>query len=172
MTINRNGCFSRRVGRGGLGTLAALLLGVICGCGAKPSAGIKVSGVVTLDGVPVEGAKVTYNSTSGQAPAMGVTDAKGKFQLTTFDLKTLKEMDGASPGEYKVTVEIPAPSGRNPLSEMEAAHTKGKKDGAQKGRNKEAVVLHANYADISKTPLTQAVPPQGAVELKLTKSGT
>jgi hypothetical protein len=156
--------------------LTFVLLGAACGCGgpnASPS--IKVSGVVTLEGVPLEGAKVTYNSSSGNAPAIGVTDSKGRFELTTFDMKTLKSTDGALPGEYKVTVEIPVPAGRNPNSaeEMEAGHMKGRvKPDAQKAKEKEAKVLHANYADVSKTPLTQVVPPQGALELKLTKSGT
>jgi hypothetical protein len=155
----------------GLTVLGVVWLGVLCGCGTKPSNAIKVSGLVTLDGAPVEGAKVTYYPLSGDAPPFGVTDAKGHFELCTFDIKTVKSIDGALPGEYKVTVEIPAPTGRSPIQDMEAEHTKGRaKPSAQKA--KEVKVLHANYADISKTPLTQTVPPQGAVELKLTKSGT
>ena len=175
MTTNKEAAFARRARSARLGTLALMLLGAACGCGSKASPTIKVSGVVTLEGVPLEGAKVTYISSSGNAPAMGVTDSKGKFDLTTFDMKTLKSTDGALPGEYKVTVEIPVPAGRNPNSPeaMEAGHMKGKvKPFAQKAQEKEAKVLHANYADTSKTPLTQVVPPQGPVELKLSKNGT
>jgi hypothetical protein len=102
---------------------------------------------------------------------LGVTDQRGKFELSTFDMKTLKAMDGALPGEYKVTVEMPTPAGRNPNSAqaMEAEHMKS---GARAAASKGGKILHANYADVSKTPLTQVVPPQGAVELKLTKNGT
>jgi hypothetical protein len=151
-----------------LALLAVVWLGAASGCGTKASDGVKVSGVVTLEGAPVERAKVTYNSSSGNAPAIGVTDSKGRFELTTFDMKTLKSIDGALPGEYKVTVEVQAPPGRSPLEQMEADHMKGKTRGAQKANS----VLHDNYTDASKTPLKQTVPPQGAVELKLTKSGT
>lgn len=148
---------------------------MVYGCGPKASPLTKVSGVVTLEGVPVEGAKVTYVSSSGNAPAMGVTDPKGKFELTTFDMKTLKSTDGALPGEYKVTVEIPVPAGRNPSSAeaMEAGHWKGKlKPNTPKAKEREVKVLHENYADVSKTPLKQVVPPEGPVEIKLTKNGT
>ena len=58
---------------------------------------------------------------------------------------------------------------------MEAEHTKGRaRPVASKGGGNapEAKVLHVNYADVSKTPLRQVVPPQGPVELKLTKNGT
>jgi hypothetical protein len=155
-----------------LAMLAVVWLGAASCGGTKASNAVKVSGVVTLEGVPLEGAKVTYYPSSGDAPPFGVTDNKGRFELTTFDLKTLKEIDGALPGEYKVTVEMPSPAGRSPLEEMEAAHMKGKTRGAQRAKEKEVAVLHANYTDASKTPLKQTVPPRGAVELKLTKSGT
>ena len=156
----------------GLAVLAVVWLGASCGCGTKASNFVKVSGVVMLEGVPLEGAKVTYYPSSGEAPSLGVTDAKGKFELSTFDMKTLKSADGALPGEYKVTVEIPSPAGRSPADAMEAEHMKGKGRPTAAAKEKEARVLHANYADVSKTPLKQVVPPQGAVEFKLTKSGT
>jgi hypothetical protein len=162
-TIARNLC---------LATLAIVWLGASSGCGTKASNFVKVSGLVTLEGAPIEGAKVTYYPSSGDAPSLGVTDAKGKFELSTFDMKTLKSTDGALPGEYKVTVEMPSPAGRSPADAMEGEHMKGRARPTPAGKEKEAKVLHANYADVSKTPLKQVVPPQGAVELKLTKSGT
>jgi hypothetical protein len=153
-------------------TLAAALLAAAFGCGGKASNAVKVSGRVTLDGAPLAGAKVTYYPSSGEAPPMGVSDASGRFELSTFDMKTLKSTEGALPGEYKVTVEIPTPSGRNPGDPEEllkAGHMAGKKAAAPP---KAVKVLHANYADASTTPLKQVVPPSGAVELKLTKNGT
>ena len=70
-----------------LATLALGLIGAVIGCGSKPSNSVKVSGVVTLDGVALEGAKVTYYPASAEAPALGVTDGAGKFELMTFDMK-------------------------------------------------------------------------------------
>lgn len=85
-------------------------LGLACatmmfGCGGKPAdpnrpATTAVSGVVTHNGSPLDGATVTFKpvSTDGKA-AFGKTDAEGKFSLTTFE-----GGDGAIPGEYNVTV--------------------------------------------------------------------
>jgi hypothetical protein len=159
-----------------LATPAVLMLGACLGCGTKANNFFKVSGIVTLDGAPLPGAKVTYYPSLGEAPALGVTDSAGKFQLSTFDLKTLKSTDGALPGEYKVTVEMPSSAGRNPGSAdgLEVGHIEREKAMASKGGRKatEVKVLHANYGDVATTPLKQVVPPQGAVKLKLTKSGT
>jgi hypothetical protein len=156
-------------------TLAIVLLGAASGCSSKATNFVKVSGIVTLEGVPLEGAKVTYYPASGDAPALGVTNRAGRFELSTFDLKTVKSSDGALPGEYKVTVELPSSGGRNPggPESLEVGHIEREKAMAKGGgKATDAKVLHANYGDVSKTPLKQVVPPQGAVELKLTKSGT
>jgi hypothetical protein len=59
----------------------------------------KVSGTVTLDKMPVAGAAVMFMPVGGGRPAQGLTDAQGKFTLTTFD-----DGDGAIIGEHKVTV--------------------------------------------------------------------
>lgn len=81
-----------------------VVLGVACllaaGCGK--SAGEKtypVTGVVTYNGTPVEGAVVTFAPTGGGQGAVGTTDASGKYSLTT-----RKKDDGALPGEYLVTI--------------------------------------------------------------------
>ena len=85
-----------------IGILSALLVGsTLVGCGGKsypPTS--PVSGVVTLDGQPVEGANVSFvsNDTKLQ-PASGKTDKDGKYTLTTF-----RSGDGAMPGDYKIAV--------------------------------------------------------------------
>jgi hypothetical protein len=148
------------------------------GCGTQANKAVKVSGIVTLDGEPLVGAKVTFYPASGEAPPMGITDRAGRFQLSTFDLKTRTSTEGALPGEYKVTVMLPRPAGRNPGSsggeDLKTGHMRKPKPAGKKGAvpPSEPKVLHANYADMAKTPLTQVVPPQGRVELKLTKNGT
>ena len=57
----------------------------------------KAAGVVRHQGEPVEGAVVMYQS--GEQTAHGLTDAAGKFILTTFD-----EGDGAIAGTHKVSI--------------------------------------------------------------------
>jgi hypothetical protein len=107
---------------------------------------------------------------------MGFTDSEGRFQLSTFVLSARESVDGAIPGEYKVTVEmIPAaPAGRNPGGPegLKAGHMQKPKPSAKQGSPPESKVLPSIYTDLAKTPLKQVVPPPGPVELKLTKSGT
>lgn len=80
---------------------AALLAGV--GCSSQSSdrpQTVPVSGVVTYQGRPVEGATVTLHPRSpGLHSAIGRTNSEGRFQLRTF-----ADHDGAVPGEYDVTV--------------------------------------------------------------------
>jgi hypothetical protein len=77
--------------------LASLL---ISGCANSDRPKLaKVSGTVTLDKMPVEGAAVMFMPVGGGRPAQGLTDAQGKFTLTTFE-----DGDGAIIGEHKVTV--------------------------------------------------------------------
>lgn len=93
---------------------AALLSAVtLLGCaGAEGDsdrpATFPASGVITLDGSPVEGAQVAFNpeDPKGQG-AFGRTDAEGRYELTTFETS-----DGAVPGKYIVTVtkyDVPPP---------------------------------------------------------------
>lgn len=74
----------------------------ICiGCGGNPGLEglVDVSGSVTYQGNPVEGATVSFNPTSGARAASGRTDANGRFDLTS-----LNPGDGAIPGNYKVSI--------------------------------------------------------------------
>jgi hypothetical protein len=78
----------------------------LAGCGsggdewtAKRPKVYPASGVVTLDGKPLEGATVQYMSQSHDLAAAGTTDAAGHFQLTTYDAN-----DGAVDGPHKVVV--------------------------------------------------------------------
>src|SRR5207245_8454223 len=73
-----------------------------CGGQAEP---VKGEGVVTLDGKPLEGARVTFlPESAGAFVASGKTDYEGNFLLSTPGLGL-----GALPGEYKVVLShIPA----------------------------------------------------------------
>jgi len=86
--------------------LVALVgLAIVVGCGGPARdpnrpATVAVTGTVTYNGSPVEGATVTFvtDSKDGRG-AVGKTDGSGRFSLTTFDAG-----DGAIPGSYKVGV--------------------------------------------------------------------
>jgi hypothetical protein len=87
--------------------LQLLCLGVVCvfllGCNSSTITVLPVTGVVTLDGQPLEQAIVTFYPTSGQPlPAGGHTDSAGKFTLKT--IEGPHERIGALPGSYKVVV--------------------------------------------------------------------
>lgn len=75
-------------------TLAAGSL-ILTGCG---SGLVPVSGLVTLDGKPVEGATVTFITEDGTQSASGQTDASGNFTLSDAG------KPGVRPGTYKVLV--------------------------------------------------------------------
>jgi len=77
---------------------------VVVGC-AKPNTNLAtVSGVVTQNGAPVNGAKVTLYSTA-QAEGQGggiysaLTDSSGKYLIAT-----VGKENGIPPGMYKVTI--------------------------------------------------------------------
>ena len=65
-----------------------------------------VTGVVTLDGKPVEGAAVMFMPKAGGRPATGTTDDKGRFEL-----QTETAGDGALLGEHTVTVTLQETTG-------------------------------------------------------------
>lgn len=121
---------------------AAAFFGSGCGDVNRP---VKVTGVVTLDGAPVDDAVVAFQPASekGRA-ATGLTDKRGNFRLAT------QTEDGALPGEYKVVV-----------TKYEETVQKGK--GGQKS------LLPAAYGAASTTPLTCTVPTNGPVTLELKK---
>jgi len=83
---------------------SALLLGTGC----NPSNTIAVTGMVTHNGKPADKAEVHFTPAEGR-PASGVTDAQGKFTLSTFS-----PGDGAMPGQHKVTIVQYYPPGEPP----------------------------------------------------------
>ncbi|WP_437221900.1 hypothetical protein SH661x_002529 [Planctomicrobium sp. SH661] len=83
--------------------LAALASLVLSGCGSRGPALGKVTGKVTLNGKPVVGAGVIFNSSSGgeaDGPAYGQTDESGMYTL-----RYGSDRKGAVPGTKKVMIE-------------------------------------------------------------------
>ena len=83
------------------------LFALATGCDDTPEGRLRVystSGSVTVDGQPAEGVKIVLIGNTpdiqgdGTAAPYGVTDADGKFVLTSF-----VRNDGSPAGEFKVT---------------------------------------------------------------------
>lgn len=72
------------------------------GCGARGPSTLPVTGVVTLDGQPCEGAVVSFvpQEATGGNGGTGLTDPTGKFVAKLQDGKT----PGLLPGKYKVMI--------------------------------------------------------------------
>lgn len=77
----------------------------VAGCGKGPSLKTyPVTGTVTYNGKPLEGANVVYIGPNTDSPrSSAVTDSEGRFSLTTY-VGPQELLKGAVPGEYKVTV--------------------------------------------------------------------
>lgn len=81
------------------GLLATSVL--LAGCGGTTGVAgvVPVSGTVDYQGQAVAGATVVFHPDGEGRAASGITDAQGRFALTT-----LTAGDGALPGAYQVTV--------------------------------------------------------------------
>jgi len=96
--------------RTGLPLLVLLWVVALVGCGSDSTAGrpktYPVTGTVTLGKEPVAGATVTFQLTTGSGSAAGVTDASGRYKLSSFG-----GGDGAQAGDYTVAIvkyDVPA----------------------------------------------------------------
>jgi hypothetical protein len=132
---------------------------------------VRVSGKVTLDDKPLEGAEVSFVPDGGGHAASGFTGSDGTFRLTTYTTG-----DGVEPGDYKVTVikkeesSLPTgPSGQDP--EVAKEMMKKFQQGQGNKGPKKTTTLPAEYSDPAKTKLRCKVPPDGSVEFNLRSSG-
>jgi len=117
---------------------AALVLAAV-GCGGSTG---RVSGVVTLDGQPLEGATVSFTPASGDGGGVGgstgKTDAQGRYSLRT----VAGDSPGAAVGKHRVSISLFKPNPNNP---------------DQAGTD----VVPARFSDPTKTELTFDVPSGG-----------
>lgn len=136
--------------------LGCALLAAAAGCGG--AGGVPVTGTVTLDGTPLDGAEVTFIPTA-QPGVQGsaVTQAGGRFEAAT-----AQGRHGLPPGAYKVTVtKVILPPGHDPNVAFDPATVKN--------------AVPAAYTSAETTPLTATVEAGKTVELALagkTGSGT
>ena len=107
---------------------------------------VNASGVVLLDGNPVDMAQVTFIDDAGQITAIATTDSAGKFSLMHNG-----EKKGAVPGSYKVQV------------------SKTKLSGNEDGGTQITIShgLPEKYATIATSNLKQVVPDSGISDIKI-----
>lgn len=80
----------------------SLTIGLLSGCGDGRPSLVPVSGKVTINGAPVEGALIGFepDGIDGYSrPSAATTDSSGNFVVGTYD-----KADGMPAGKYKVTV--------------------------------------------------------------------
>jgi hypothetical protein len=128
--------------------LLAVALAAASGCGDGRLKRARVTGVVIYHSKPVEGAGVTFYPHDG-AIASGVTDANGRFTLTTF---ARKGNDGALLGEHVVTVSKYVPDPKDPRPEPLKARIP---------------VLPPAYSSLVKSPLRAKVTAEGPNDFRL-----
>jgi hypothetical protein len=151
------------------------------GCGKGRT--VKVSGIVKLDGQPVEGAMVQFipvDPEKGRV-ASGRTGSDGKFRLTTTNPN-----DGAIPGEYKVLVtfeeqkDAPEGVGGGPgggmrpdqmAKQFQGITEQQKKEGGGGQPKKKATKIPAAYGDVKTTTLKATIPAEHDIELELLSKG-
>ncbi len=149
------------------GVLSCVLSFCFIGCGGGDGfpPPVPVSGKVTFAGKPVEGAAVTFLSKSGGRSASGNTDKDGKFKLTS-----IKTDDGASAGEYGVTIsKQEAKEGGSATVDISKGYGEnyGKMQGAAGSGSMDKVVnqvLPAKYADPLLSGLVSTVAKSGKNE--------
>lgn len=99
-------------------TLLLVIVACIgCNSGSKRPPTYQVSGTVTYQGKPLEGAMVTFVPADGVQveAATGITDSSGKFKLTTYTAD-----DGANAGDF--LVKVAKYDGKKPTKEEQEAY--------------------------------------------------
>jgi hypothetical protein len=136
---------------------AALLVGCDPSTGPKATveAVVPVSGTLTYMGSPLENYQISFLPSDGRRPAIGTTDATGRFTMGT-NLAG----DGAPPGTHKVTVVWSPPTppdgaGQETVIDDPALLPKPN------------VQIPAKYSSPETSGLTQEVPVGGLKDLRI-----
>lgn len=137
-----------------------------CGAGSDRPRLAQVSGIVTLDGEPVEGASVNFLPVAGGRLATGTTDATGRYTLTTFD-----KDDGAAVGEHYIGVVKMGGDGVHQLAQAEVpADEKGLlPDLSAQGVEQPEIeyIVPERYGNPKESQLQLTVPTGGAENLNI-----
>ncbi|RMF37794.1 MAG: carboxypeptidase regulatory-like domain-containing protein [Planctomycetota bacterium] len=144
---------------GSKGVCLPALLVILVGCQGNDNLPetVEASGVVTLDGQPVEGAAIVFIDAEGKYTARGMSDKDGRFSLNAFEEKT-----GAVPGTYKVVVT------KTVEQKTEGASIGGEEaEHAGEEANTMIVNLLPQKYSVPSGELTVTIPPEGTSDIKL-----
>ncbi len=119
------------------------LMSLLSGCGDGLSVA-EVEGVVTVGGKPMEQIQVEFVPLGTGIPSVGITDASGRYSLTTNDGK----QKGAFVGSHRVAVRDAAVLGNQFLGRA------GEDVDMSQGRKTR---ISLAYADAQRSPLTKDV---------------
>ncbi|GHT41529.1 hypothetical protein FACS189443_3430 [Planctomycetales bacterium] len=143
-----------------------VICGLVCGnIGCKPSVHldgvVPVSGIVTLDDVPLADAVLSFQpqnraGSNKMRAGVAMTDANGEFKAMT-----LQAGDGLFPGEFKVTVS--KTETESYTAEQQKMLDEGKRVRPQKSRE----LVPAIYTNVKKSPLIVTVNERGKTDIKL-----
>jgi hypothetical protein len=127
---------------------------------------VPVAGKLTLDGQPLQGAKITFNASEGNNPPTNggdITGADGSFSAK------YRNRPGLAPGSYKITVHQPraALPGKPPADLDPYMMTPANESGSRRkgGRKLSAADQAWPYSELDRTPLSHQVSPKGDVDL-------
>ena len=124
--------------------------GIVTGCSGSKGSYATVSGVVTQNGTPFEGAKVTFISTveyeGKRAAYSAMTDSSGKYLIAT-----VGKEPGIPPGMYKVTVTKLEATGKSLPKDFDA----GQVAASGTGRN----LVSQEYENENTTKLSVTLEP-------------
>lgn len=115
-----------------------------------------VTGTVTHNGKPAEGAMVRFELADGSRSAIGKTDANGKFTLTTFSAS-----DGALAGQYRVAILKYETLSPTPSSKSEEEYVPPEAAGFVQQETIPKNLLPSKYADVKTSGLTATVGEKG-----------
>ena len=142
-----------------------------CGTGVDFKT-VPASGILTMDGAPVEGAGVTFMSKEKNRVAEGKTDASGRFTLKTVVGKIM--LDGAVVGAHKVSVAKTENTGKG--AEKVAGESDREMVGRMAGQAtntsgiKQKFIIPEKFNSPEYSGLTADVPEGGTkdIEIKVT----
>jgi len=143
--------------------IALIVCLAIAGCSRDGLPGlVPAGGVVTLNGVPVEGATISFSpdpSIDGARSASATTDRNGRFVVTTLNFG-----DGMMPGEYRVVVSKTTGTG----GELSAGEGGGRADTDDRRTVNHLPLI---YASMETSGLTVSIPPRGDRNIEFVLEG-
>jgi hypothetical protein len=154
--MKRKGCFP---------LLAALASAALTGCDSGPTL-VPVSGTVTLDGKPLEGANIAFvpdsSNPAPQTQGMDVTGSSGNYKVM------YNNRSGIAAGKYKVTIsKLEAKPGVVLPEEFKKDPVMAKMAGLVKETMPDSV-----SGGVGETQFERVVPPEGGTfdfDVKATK---